>query len=84
MSERMETGPVRFGDDWAGVFIRGDAAQGYAMAIAGLLLRAGPAEDFVGALDDHTMEGLASLLVSCREPCENATTVPPCPPQEEA
>lgn len=26
MSDRAETGPMRFGDDWAGVFVRGDSA----------------------------------------------------------
>jgi len=30
---RVETGPVQFGDDWPGVFIRGDNAFGYAMAL---------------------------------------------------
>lgn len=27
---RVESGPTRFGDDWCGVFIRGDAAACYA------------------------------------------------------
>jgi len=31
--ERVETGPVQFGDDWPGVFVRGDNAFGYAMAL---------------------------------------------------
>lgn len=30
---RVETGPVQFGDDWPGVFIRGDNAFAYAMAL---------------------------------------------------
>ena len=30
---RVETGPVQFGDDWPGVFIRGDNAFGFAMAL---------------------------------------------------
>lgn len=30
---RVETGPVQFGDDWPGIFIRGDNAFGYAMAL---------------------------------------------------
>lgn len=33
MSNRPETGPMRFGDDWAGVFMRGDDAGYYAMAL---------------------------------------------------
>lgn len=34
---RVETGPVQFGDDWPGVFIRGDNAFGYAMALRAFL-----------------------------------------------
>lgn len=30
---RAETGPMKFGDDWTGVFIRGDNAAGYAMTL---------------------------------------------------
>lgn len=33
MSRRAETGPMRFGDDWAGVFVRGDTAAAIAMAL---------------------------------------------------
>lgn len=29
--ERVETGPVQFGDDWPGLFIRGDNALGDAI-----------------------------------------------------
>jgi hypothetical protein len=32
-SERIETGPIQFGDDWPGVFIRGDEALDYAMLL---------------------------------------------------
>jgi hypothetical protein len=31
--QRVETGAVRFGDDWPGVFIRGDNAFGYIAAL---------------------------------------------------
>lgn len=31
--ERMENGSVQFGDDWPGVFLRGDSALWYAHAI---------------------------------------------------
>lgn len=34
---RVETGPVQFGDDWPGTFIRGDNAGWYAMAIKMIL-----------------------------------------------
>lgn len=31
--ERVETGPVQFGDDWTGLFIRGDNAMALALDI---------------------------------------------------
>jgi hypothetical protein len=34
---RVETGPVQFGDDWPGVFIRGDNAFGYVGALDAVL-----------------------------------------------
>lgn len=37
VDDRVETGPVQFGDDWPGVFIRGDNAFGYAMALDAVL-----------------------------------------------
>lgn len=33
VDDRVETGPVQFGDDWPGVFIRGDNAAYFAMAL---------------------------------------------------
>jgi hypothetical protein len=33
LGDRIETGPVQFGDDWPGLFIRGDNAAMYANAI---------------------------------------------------
>jgi len=35
--DRVETGPVQFGDDWPGVFIRGDAAGYFAMTLRAFL-----------------------------------------------
>jgi hypothetical protein len=35
--KRVETGPIQFGDDWPGMFIRGDNAFGLVMAIQGAL-----------------------------------------------
>lgn len=34
---RIETGAIRFGDDWPGVFIRGDDAAYYALTIDTLM-----------------------------------------------
>lgn len=31
--DRVETGPIQFGDDWPGVFIRGDNAMAIAIAL---------------------------------------------------
>ncbi len=36
---RPETGPMVFGDDWTGVFVRGDNAYGYAQALRDLLAK---------------------------------------------
>lgn len=33
LAERLETGPHQFGDDWAGVFVRGDQARSWAQLI---------------------------------------------------
>lgn len=35
--KRVETGPIRFADDWPGVFIRGDNAILYALYMAKIL-----------------------------------------------
>lgn len=35
--ERVESGAVQFGNDWPGVFIRGDNAMFYAMALKRVL-----------------------------------------------
>lgn len=39
---RVETGPIQFGDDWPGVFIRGDNALVYAHILEQLLYVANP------------------------------------------
>ena len=57
---RIETGLVKFGDDWTGVFIRGDDANWY-----GALLK----NKMSGVLDpfyNHTLENLANLLSGVR------------------
>ena len=58
--DRVETGPLQVGDDWPGVFIRGDnALMGYAPALAALLR--GEATFFERA----SCESLLALLNSC-------------------
>lgn len=68
MSRRAETGPLRFGDDWPGVFIRGDNAAHYAHALDVVLayLDKQPVGD--GELSPIMVEvvrGLQSDLLSC-------------------
>lgn len=59
---RMETGPVAFGNDWPGVFIRGDNAFAFAMVIDEAITK--------GNLDwitERTLIGLKNTLHSCIE-----------------
>ncbi len=63
-NQRPETGPMQFGDDWPGVFIRGDNAFGDAMYLEQVLndLAAGrrPSPIYTACL-----RGLVSLLRGC-------------------
>ena len=66
---RIATGPLKFGDDWPGVFIRGDEALGYAgklrVLLAGAEKRATDlSQDEIAAW--MRVEQLAALLESCR------------------
>lgn len=54
---RPETGPMRFGDDWTGVFIRGDNAGWYGLALRTLLES--------GHIDQMALGSLASDLGGC-------------------
>lgn len=58
--ERVETGPVQFGDDWPGVFIRGDNAAGFALALKDLLIASPnePSDPF----SYMTLRGLLDIL----------------------
>jgi len=58
----METGAVRFGDDWPGIFIRGDSALGNASILRTLVERVDykPAKIF--------LTELAELFESCQIP----------------
>lgn len=57
--ERPETGPMMFGNDWPGVFIRGDNAFFYANQIDATLQMLG---DAVPPVSNRVLRGLASLL----------------------
>lgn len=44
MSDRPETGPMQFGDDWPGLFIRGDNAVHLGVTLEALLNTVSPIE----------------------------------------
>lgn len=69
--ERVETGVVQFGDDWPGIFLRGDAALPYSMYLRQLmdLTVAGHRPD---AILQMYVRQLADLLESCRAVKEEA------------
>lgn len=61
--KRVETGPVQFGDDWPGVFIRGDNAFGYMLSLKSLLEGVKNCER--NYLAEAQLEDLATLLREC-------------------
>lgn len=58
---RPETGPMQFGDDWRGIFIRGDTAGWMAMKLKSLLDDSG---GWLDAVEMAEMWSLQSLLAS--------------------
>lgn len=67
--ERPETGPMKFGEDWTGVFIRGDDAMPYALALRHMLEVHPPAQDDETdpVLAKMVLKGLIDVLESCNE-----------------
>lgn len=63
---RPETGPMQFGDDWTGVFLRGDYAGPMAFMLQMLLDRAEKA-GIIGAIEAAPLRGLAADIASCDE-----------------
>lgn len=61
VAERVETGPLQFGDDWPGVFIRGDNALAFSVGLAGLE-RHMPEHMWV---ERALLKGLLDTLRSC-------------------
>lgn len=65
---RVESGPIQFGDDWPGTFIRGDNAFGYRLAIDAVLelLRGQEGQELVAKagviLQLYELDNLAKLL----------------------
>lgn len=61
---RPETGPMAFGDDWPGVFIRGDNAGYYAMILKQFL--DDPDSLKANGIYKSVLEGLVSVLGGSR------------------
>ena len=61
VDKRVETGPVKFGDDWTGLFIRGDSAFGLMMNLKSILKKD------LNFLERDSLEGLIELLDSTNE-----------------
>lgn len=59
---RVETGAVRFGEDWPGVFLRGDDAFAFAVHLAAYL------SGDRSALTAEVLQGYLATLRSCRLP----------------
>lgn len=57
---RLETGPVQCGDDWPGIFIRGDDALKYAMTIRQVCKHS-----HLNWVSKSVLEGLAETLEGC-------------------
>jgi hypothetical protein len=77
---RVETGPVKFGDDWTGVFIRGDNAFGMAMGLRALLSGASAPRSLLhNTLAVVTLTGLIELLESANEALQSSRE-PAAPP----
>lgn len=63
LDERVETGPTQIGDDWPGVFIRGDNAAYYAMMLRQYLEHG---ENTQFGIAKAALESLYKDLTSCR------------------
>ena len=65
---RPETGTMKFGDDWTGIFIRGDNAFHFAMILEG----------FINHPEDPIARAaITGLLETLRDSNEATTTVGP-------
>lgn len=58
-SQRVDDGPVVFGDDWPGTYIRGDASAFFAMSLRQILRQ--PTDPIARTV----VEGLANTLSLC-------------------
>lgn len=59
-AQRIETGPLQIGDDWPGVFMRGDESFYYKMMLESL------DTDGMNILQKQVIQNLIVLFKSCR------------------
>lgn len=64
LSGRVETGPVQFGDDWPGLFIRGDNAFGMKMVIDSAITQLDMTNP-AAHLTKIQLEGISQTLGGC-------------------
>lgn len=65
VEDRVETGPVQFGEDWPGVFIRGDNAFAYRLALSNVLKYVGAKESTQAFFDLLLLNSLVELFDNC-------------------
>lgn len=58
---RIETGVVEFGDDWKGIYLRGDDAMAYGILIDQML------QNKKNLITEIQLKSLVELLFSCKE-----------------
>ena len=76
---RVESGPVQFGDDWPGVFLRGDNACWYGFVLKQFLESVGDGADL---MQKAMLQGLASDLQGCD--VRRLDSQPPAAPEPSA
>lgn len=59
---RVESGQIQFGDDWPGIFLRGDTAYAYALSLSSILDSISDEDNF---LHKSILRGLEFDLKSC-------------------
>lgn len=65
VEDRVETGVVQFGDDWPGVFIRGDNALHYAENLRRVIQIAAIEGIYRDAMSMAYANDLCALLMKC-------------------
>ncbi len=61
---RVESGPIQFGSDWPGIFLRGDCALTYGMYLS-TALRSLQSGEKPGPISLHMLQDLANILSGC-------------------